>query len=402
MKVKSCILFLCLIVNVRGYLKRDFLNDAWDFRGSYDFIIVGAGSAGSVLANRLTENPKWEVLLVEAGDDESLLQEIPMVVSYFQISDKNWYDVTEPSDDYCLSMNNNSCFLAHGKGLGGTSSFNYMIWTRGNSKDYDNWDYNLGNPGWNYNNVSKYFKKIERSFVEDRDLGYAGTSGPVSINYAEYRTRVAKSFVDAGIETGDQMTDYNGQQQLGFSFMQTSTFKGLRVSANKAYINPAWSRPNLHIKKNCKCVKVLIDSVTKRVSGVQIDLRGTLYTVQASKEVILSAGTINTPQILMLSGIGPREHLKSKHIKLIVDLPVGYNFQDHVAPGGLSILVNTTTLSLKSILNVRTVSQFLFSQNGPLTSNGGAEGISFHDTNPTVNKGWPDLELLLTGKEKLP
>lgn len=398
MKVQCSVVFqvFWFFVNVEGLLKKDFFNDSWDFRRSYDFIIVGAGSAGSVLANRLSENPKWEILLIEAGNDESLFQEVPMVVSYYQVSDKNWYDVTEPSNEYCLSMNNNSCFLPHGKGMGG--SLNYMIWTRGNSKDYDNWDYNLGNPGWNYNNVSKYFKRIEKSFVEDRDSGFAGTSGPVNINYAEYRTEVAKSFVDAGVETGDQRTDYNGDQQLGFSYMQTSTFKGLRVSANKAYINPVWNRPNLHIKNNCHCVKVLLDSVTKRVSGVQIDLKGALYEVIASKEVILSAGTINTPQILMLSGIGPKDHLESKQIKPIVDLPVGYNFQDHVAPGGLSILVNTTTLTLKSILNIRTVSQFLFNAKGPLTSNGGAEGISFHDTNPNVNKGWPDLELLLTGE----
>ena len=373
----------------------DCLTGAFVFELSYDFIVVGAGSAGSVIANRLTENSTWKVLLVEAGDKEYIFQDIPSIVQYLQLTSANWNDSTDPSTEYCMAMNNNQCSVPHGKVMGGSSVINYMIWTRGNPKDYDNWA-DLGNTGWNYNNVTKYFKKIERSTVVGRDLGYAGTDGPLPITFTPYRTDVADPFIQAGIAAdGQKQLDYNGKEQLGYSWVQTNTKRGKRVSANRAYIKPIIGRRlNFVIKKNCRVAKVLIDEATKKVTGVTLSFAGLLYNVSVTKEVILSAGAINTPQILMLSGVGPKDHLASKGIDSIVDLKVGNYLQDHVAPGGVTILVNISTASNTS--DFMNLALYLESGGGPLSSSG-VEGISFHDTNPDVNKGWADMEFLQIG-----
>ncbi|CAO1440300.1 unnamed protein product [Diamesa tonsa] len=402
MKLVSSIVCLFLLVNSSsatsyGWLI-DLITGASTLKPSYDFIVVGAGSAGSVVANRLTENSAWKVLLTEAGADENFIQDIPLLVQYLQLTDANWKDYSEPSSDYCQAMIDSKCSMPHGRVMGGSSVLNYMIWTRGHPRDYDNWA-DLGNTGWNYNNVTKYFKKIENSVVVGRDPGFAGTAGPLPITFTPFRTGVANPFIQAGIaEDGQKQVDYNGAQQLGYSWIQTNTRNGRRISANQAYINPIkdGKRPNLFIKRNCRVAKVLINPTTKKTIGVQIDLLGYLYDVMVTKEVILSAGAINTPQILMLSGIGSTSHLASKGIQTIVDLKVGNYLQDHVAPGGLTILVNVSTIFATDAVSVVNLALYALGK-GPITSPGGAEGISYHDTNPTVNNGWSDLEYLQIG-----
>ncbi|CAO1440707.1 unnamed protein product [Diamesa serratosioi] len=401
MKLFISLILLCVLThkaNTTTYgLIVDFATGAWDLKPSYDFIVVGAGSAGAVVANRLTENTAWKVLLVEAGAEENFIQDIPLLVQYLQDTSANWNDTSEASTNYCLSMYNNQCSMPHGKVMGGSSVLNYMIWTRGNPKDFDNWEA-LGNPGWNYTSVSKYFRRAENSTVVGRDADFAGTTGPVPITFTPYRTKVANPFIQAGVALGGQQIDYNGAKQLGYSWIQTNTKSGRRVSSNRAYLDPIRSkRTNLQIKTNCRVAKVLIDATTKKVSGVTLNLGGYLYNVTVSKEVVLSAGAINTPQILMLSGIGPKAHLESKNVTSIVDLKVGNYLQDHVAPGGVSVLVNVPTLKRSDILNAWTLVSYLGAMTGPLSSPGGVEGISFHDTNPTVNNGWTDLELLQVG-----
>ncbi|CAO1440698.1 unnamed protein product [Diamesa serratosioi] len=367
---------------------------ATEVKPEYDFIVVGAGSAGCVVANRLSENPDWKVLLIEAGGNENVMQDIPLVAQFLQSTEITSKVQIKASRYYCLGMNNNSCVWPHGKVMGGSSVLNYMIWTRGNKYDYNNWARN--NSGWNYANITKYFQKIENSHVPDADAGLAGTTGPVDINYSPYRTEAGKAFVEASKEGGAKYVDYNGRSQNGVSYIQSNLRDGSRMSANRAYIKPLINRKNLDIKKESKVTKLLINSTTKRVIGVEYYSNRMFFKVSASKEVILSAGAINTPKILMLSGIGPKEHLISKGITPIVDLKVGNNLQDHVTAGGITFTTSTTTIKSDD-LTLRSLFDYQFDSTGPLTSPGGTEGIAYYDTNVTLNRGWPDVEILQFG-----
>lgn len=376
-------------------LKRE-LPDQAILRSEYDFIVVGAGSAGSAVANRLSENPKWNVLLIEAGQNENLLMDIPMMVHYLQAYKINWGYKTERSDKYCLAMKNNQCNWPRGKVMGGSSVLNYMVYTRGNKKDYDDWA-DLGNNGWDYNNVSYYFRKLENNIVPNITPGYHGRNGPLTVSNIEFKSPSAKAFVDAGIEKGYSYVDYNGPEQIGFSYLQATVANGTRQSTNFAYLYPISDRKNLHVKKLSHVTKLLIDSA-KNVYGVEFRSHGQVFSVRATKEVILSAGAINTPQILMLSGIGPTSHLKSIGIEPIVNSAVGYNLMDHTAPGALTFTVNVTTLSISQILDLNNIARYTDELNGPLTSPGGVEAIAFFDTErPNDPNGHPDIEILHLG-----
>lgn len=368
------------------------LPDQENLLPSYDFIIVGAGSAGCALANRLSENPAWKILLIEAGQNENLLMDVPLFVHFLQNYSVNWQYKTDVSDKYCLGMNNNQCNWPRGKVMGGSSVLNYMIYTRGNRRDYDNWSA-LGNPGWDYKNVSHYFRKLENSLIPNATPGFAGKNGPLTISYVKWRSPVGKAFVEAGIEQGNPYVDYNGPTQTGFSYIQATIENGTRKSSNVAYLYPIAYRKNLHVKKLSLVTKLLMDQ-NKKVIGVKVFSRGRYFKVRASKEVLMSAGAINTPQILMLSGIGPKTHLKKMGIESVVNLPVGYNLMDHTAPGALTFLVNETTLNTATVLDLTNLIQYGQTWDGPISSPGGVEGIAFIDTeNPTKKDGYPDVEL---------
>lgn len=373
-------------------LKREF-PDQLKIRREYDFIIVGAGSAGCALANRLSENPKWNVLLIEAGQRENLFMDIPMVVHYLQRYDINWRYKTERSNKYCLGMKNNQCNWPRGKVMGGSSVLNYMVYTRGNRRDYDNWAA-LGNNGWDYKNVSHYFRKLENNIVPNLTPDHHGKNGPVTVSSIDYKSSTAKAFVKAGIEKGLPYVDYNGPNQIGFSYLQATIRNGTRISSNVAYLYPISSRKNLHVKKNSLVTKLLIDS-NKKVYGVQLLSQNRVMSVRAKKEVILSAGAINTPQLLMLSGIGPSNHLSTLDIKTVVNSAVGYNLMDHVAPGALTFTVNSTTIGISDLLDLSTIERYTNKLDGPLSSAGGVESIAFINTEHSNDPdGYPDLEFL--------
>lgn len=372
------------------------LPDQHRIRSEYDFIIVGAGSAGCAVANRLSENPKWNILLLEAGQGENLFMDIPMVVHYLQAYKINWGYKTERSENFCLAMNNNQCNWPRGKVMGGSSVLNFMIYTRGNKRDYDNWA-DLGNTGWDFKNVSHYFRKLENNIVSDATPGYHGSGGPVTVSSIKFKSPTADAFVQAGVEKGSRYVDYNGPSQVGFSYLQATIANGTRDSTNVAYLYPIAGRRNLHVKKFSHVTKLLIDA-EKRVYGVTFFSRGQNYSVNASKEVILSAGAINTPQILMLSGIGSTKHLKKMGIETVVNSAVGYNLMDHPAPGALTFTVNSTTLNQIEVLNLDILEQYVNNLDGPLASAGGSEAIAFMDTeNPNDPDAYPDLELLHIG-----
>jgi choline dehydrogenase len=295
----------------------------------YYFIIVGAGSAGCVLANRLSEFPHWKVLLIEAGSKENYVMDIPLLVSPLQFSEANWKYKLEPSGNVCLGMKGKQCSVPRGKVMGGSSTINFMIYTRGSRHDYYRWE-KLGNPGWGYKDVLPYFFKLENMTIPElrKDKRYHSTRGELPISYAPYHTPLANAFLEAAKEMGHMTVDYNGETQVGFSYLQATMQNGARWSASRAFLHPIRSRKNLHIKKWSLVTNIVIDGDTETANGVEFVRDKTKYVVRARKEVILSAGAINSLQLLMLSGIGPAEHLSKLGIPLLQDLKVGYNLMD--------------------------------------------------------------------------
>lgn len=365
-------------------------------RTEFDFIVVGAGSAGCALASRLSENSNWNVLLLEAGGQESLLMDIPLLVNFLQLNNQvNWGYKTQSSNSSCLAMKNNRCHWPRGRVMGGSSVLNYMIYTRGNKRDFDNWAA-LGNEGWSYEDVLPYFMKLEKNLVKSEAPYMRGNSGPITVSEVPWKSKSAQHFVKAARQLGIPYVDYNGPTQIGVSYLQTSTRNGARVSSNVGYLYPFKKRQNLFIRKMSQVTKVLIDPNTKTAYGVEYSKNGRKREVYATREVILSAGAINSPQLLMLSGIGPAEHLQQMQINPIVDLPVGENLMDHTAAGALTIKVNVSTLGPR----VLGAQDFVDFQNGKgkLTSVGGCESLVFLDLeNQKDMDAWPDMELLQIG-----
>ncbi|XP_062139795.1 glucose dehydrogenase [FAD, quinone]-like [Drosophila sulfurigaster albostrigata] len=360
----------------------------------YDFIVVGAGTAGCALAARLSENPNWKVLLLEAGGSESYVMDIPIAAHFLQLGEMNWKYRTEPSSSYCLAMKDNRCNWPRGKVMGGSSVLNYMMYTRGNRLDYDHWAA-LGNPGWSYEELLPYFRKYEGSLVPDADTGHShpGVRGPVKISYNTDPTRVADAFVRASEQAGLPRGDYNGESQMRVSYLQANIANATRWSSNRAYLYPIkGKRTNLHIKKKSLVTRVLIDPQSRNAYGVMLLADGRMQKVLARKEVIVSAGAINTPQLLMLSGVGPAKHLRKMGIKPLADLAVGYNLQDHTAPA-VTFTTNTTTLTLNDLLNTDAIGNFLRGR-GPILIPGGVEAISFYALDEAERqRGWPDMEI---------
>lgn len=366
-------------------------------RPMYDFIIVGAGTAGCVLANRLTENPDWNVLLIEAGGNENFLMDMPMLANYLQFTDSNWKFKTMPNQNrYCMGMENRQCNFPRGKVIGGSSVLNYMIYTRGNRRDYDNWA-RMGNQGWGFNDVLPYFIKIENYTIpEFYDPKYHGKNGYLNVGYAPFKTPIADAVVKAGIEMGLPNIDYNGPTQVGVSRLQVTLKDGIRHSSSRAYLHPIKNRKNLHVKKYGMVKRVIIDPVTRKAIGVEVVTRGIPTIINASKEVILSSGAIGSPKLLMHSGIGPRKHLKRVGIPVVQDLKVGYNLMDHVAIGGLTFIIDKPySVSMDRMLQMEPLKMYMNHHKGPLTIPGGCETLIFQDLkDPTNPDGHPDIELL--------
>ncbi|CAH2005465.1 unnamed protein product [Acanthoscelides obtectus] len=302
-----------------------------ELRKSYDFIVVGAGSAGAVVANRLSENPYWNVLLIEAGPDEVTLTDLPLLFPTLQLTFLDWQYKTEPGANYCLGLTNKRCNWPRGKVLGGSSVLNAMLYIRGNKKDYDRWE-QLGNPGWRYEDVLPYFKKSEDMRIPElRDDPYHGKGGYLSVENFRYHSPMAQWYLDAARELGYDVLDVNAAQQTGFTLSHGTLRDGLRCSTAKAFLRPIKDRPNLHITMHSTVEKVLIHNDTMQAYGVVFDKFGVKRTVYAEREVILSAGSTNSPHLLMVSGVGPEAHLQAQGIDVIQDLPgVGQNLQDHL------------------------------------------------------------------------
>lgn len=308
--------------------------DIATLREEYDFIVVGGGSAGSVVASRLSEVPNWNVLLLEAGGDPSLDSEVPLMAPYLQNTPYDWQYRTEPSEGICRSFKNHSCSWPRGKVLGGSSTINAMLYIRGMKKDYDAWASD-GNEGWSYEDVLPYFKKSEdmtdKYFKDIETSQYHSSGGYLTIERYKFLDTQVKMIINGAKELGyNEQLDFNGKDIAGFGVLHATTRNGRRCNTAKGFLNPAKDRLNLHVAKFAQVTKIIIDPDTKKTLGVQFQRKNSLHQVKVSKEVILSAGAINSPQLLMLSGIGPHDHLSEIGINpVIADLKVGQNLQDH-------------------------------------------------------------------------
>ena len=290
-----------------------------------DFIIVGAGSAGCAMAYRLSEDPKNRVLLLEfGGSDMGPFIQMPAALSYpMNMKTYDWGYWSEPEPH----LGGRKLACPRGKVIGGSSSINGMVYVRGHACDYDTWE-EMGAKGWGYRHVLPYFKRLESSHGGQE--GWRGTDGPLHVTRGSRKNPLFHAFVEAGREAGYPVTqDYNGEQQEGFGPMEMTVWQGRRWSAANAYLKTALKRPNLELRARCLVRRVLFKD--KRAVGVEFERGGKVEQVKARRAVIIAASSINSPKILMLSGIGPAGQLRDKGIEVLADRPgVGENLQDHL------------------------------------------------------------------------
>ncbi|MCG8316617.1 MAG: choline dehydrogenase [Pseudomonadales bacterium] len=353
----------------------------------FDYIIIGAGSAGCVLANRLSENPNNKVLLLEAGNkDNSLFIHMPAGVGeLLKGGPFNWEFQTAPEPH----LNNRSLYWPRGKGLGGSSSINGMLYVRGHRSDYDDWAA-LGNKGWSYADVLPYFKRSMR--YEGGETSYHGGAGLLSVEAPKSNHELFDVFIRAGKEAGFAFNpDFNGAQQEGVGPFQLTIGQGKRASAAAAFLAPIMTRANLRVETNAQVSKILCEN--NQAHSVRYIQHKRVKEAIAAKEVIVCAGAVQTPQILLLSGIGDQQDLNHYDINVVKHLPgVGKNLQDHLDVGVQHFCTKPVTLFNQTKLHnkVLTLMQYLLFKKG-LGATNGLEAGGFLKTDPKLKR--PDVQL---------
>ena len=354
----------------------------------FDYIIVGAGSAGCVLANRLSADGKHSVLLLEAGPkDSNIWIHVPLGYGkLFKEKTVNWMYQTEPEP----GLGGRQVFQPRGKVLGGSSSINGLLYVRGQHEDYDRWR-QRGNTGWGFDDVLPYFKKAENQ-ARGADP-YHGTGGPLSVSDWRHADPLSEAFVKAAVETGIPFNaDFNGAAQEGAGFFQTTTRRGRRASSAFSYLRPARNRSNLRIETAALAQRVVFDG--RRAVAVEYLQNGRVHVARARKEILLSGGSYNSPQLLQLSGVGPAELLKQHGIDVVLDCAgVGNDLQDHLQVR--VVMRCSQRVTLNDVVNdpVRRVMaglRYAVSRNGPLTIAAGTSG-AFFKTSPRL--ATPDIQI---------
>ena len=352
-----------------------------------DYIVVGAGSAGAALAARLSEDPDISVLLFEAGHpDDKLELHVPAAFSKLFRGDYDWNYDTVPQPH----LDGRTVYWPRGKTLGGSSSLNAMMWIRGFAADYDEWAETAG-PRWSWKALAPYFARVERT--EDPVHPTQGVAGPQSVEHQRSPRSHTEVFLTAADEAGFAITPPNLPNGQGFSQTMVSQRRGARASTADAYLRPAAHRPNLRVVTDALVHRVTFDGT--RATGVEVEVDGVVHQATARREVVLAGGAVNTPQLLMLSGIGPAEHLREHGIDVLVDSPgVGGNLQDHLVCGLVPQVTGDTLFTAESIGQL---GRYLLARRGMLTSNVG-EAYGFVRTEVAETHDGPgelpDIEIL--------
>ena len=354
---------------------------------TYDYIVIGAGSAGCVLANRLSENPDNTVCLLEAGpDDNSSLVNVPMgiVALLSQRTKRNWFFYSEPE----ANMNNRAMYTPRGKTLGGSSSINAMVYIRGQASDYNRWEA-MGNKGWSYDDLKPLFLAIEDN--ENGANEHHGVGGELTVSNLRQKNEMCDVFIKAGKEAGFPIKeDFNEGNQEGVGFYQVTQRDGQRCSAAKAFLNPVKNRENLTIITRAHATRILFEG--KKAVGVEYKTAKEVISIRANKEIILSGGAINSPQLLLLSGVGAKKDLDAFNIAQVHELPgVGENLQDHLdvvilSKSSKSLSYGFSWAAIPKL--IKAPFDYWFGKKGILTSNA-AEAGGFAKSNP----GLPEADL---------
>ncbi|XP_077526308.1 4-pyridoxate dehydrogenase-like [Haemaphysalis longicornis] len=367
----------------------------------YDYIVVGSGSAGSVVANRLALRGNYTVLVIESGVEPAPDLYVPFNAPFSANESNSWQYYTVEQKNACLSFDGKKAPMTQGKVLGGTSSINSMNMVRGNPSDYDTWENVYNASGWNYSSVLQYFKDTENfnitDFPNETVTKYHGKQGETPVNYPNYHTNLSNVFLEACKQSGYEYVDYNGEKKTGYSRTQCNTQDGMRMSAYTCFLMFQSNMTNrLNITTNSTATKIYFNE-RRRATTVEYKKNGKLINVTAGREVIVSAGAIGSPKLLMLSGIGPRNDLERLQIPLMADLPVGDGLQDHVIFLGLVVKTASDLIGFSDLLTNKSKMQYKENHTGLLSLPGAYEAFLFtsssNETRPPVTA---DIALALT------